>query len=663
MNFWKKSFSRVISFIMANIMLFTVMPTELMADVLYSENAAVSVSWKPRESQVLFGGEGIIDLSVGVDTEKIQSAQVKISLTEKEAESFTQFEEINGVKTFSENGRTWKIVQDEDNSDMYLLTTEDIEGDISQSFKLSYSPADDTEESFDIDVAKEDVDVQYTAKETVNETPAVVQPAIDEQKPVVDVPQEGEITEPDKSTDISKNEEILPDSSGTTDENNGETIEELPSSGETTSTDETAPSESIETTDETEGTEESGSSEPSDEISASAEESEVTEAGNEIETQEIEYSDNIDEGFGVNSDDETSSFEISIDTEKLTFVKEIQKKPVVLSTVVTASDENVNWIKGSTNGNILFKATIPDSEKEQKFEFDFTNLKINSDLSLDGNTIMCGKNKMVSLDGLKDTMRIDALKNSDDKISFKIIDDSESQTEENTEITFTVYSNTLSADENTETAKIVLTAGDSQAVTDITLEELKTADTTGKVSLNETIFWVDNNNEEHIRPSSVAQPVLKYRIDDGEEVVLDENIADLAHKLAAVGLKAIPKVSYSSNGSGSGSMTVKCDNLPEKIISLGEDGETIQQKINWYWQQPDVDGYTKETVDESNKDSLNAPSTGWYYVLNRSFTMTITVRDGYVELIKNHFVDTANKFSLYVSGTDKVIKLEEWKTL
>lgn len=92
MNFWKKRFSRIISFLMANIMLLTVMPTELMADVLYSENAAVFVSWKPRENQVLFGGKGIIDLSVGVDTEKIQSAQVKISLTEKEAESFTQFE-------------------------------------------------------------------------------------------------------------------------------------------------------------------------------------------------------------------------------------------------------------------------------------------------------------------------------------------------------------------------------------------------------------------------------------------------------------------------------------------------------------------------------------------------------------------------------------------
>ena len=657
---------------MANIMLLTVMPTELMADVLYSENAAVSVSWKPRENQVLFGGKGIIDLSVGVDTEKIQSAQVKISLTEKEAESFTQFEEINGVKTFSENGRTWKIVQDDDDSDKYLLTTDDIDSNISQSFELSYSPADDTEESFDIDVTKEDVDVQYTAKETVNDTPAVVLPAIDEKKPVVDVPQEGEITEPDKSTDASKNEETLPDSSEATDENNdgnGETIEETPSADETTpsesteTTDETTPSESTETTDETESTEESGSSEPSDEISASEEESQVTEAGNEIETQEIEYSDDVDESFGVDADEETAPIEISIDTEKLTFVKEMQKKPVVQSTVVAAADENVNWIKGSTNGNILFTASIPDSKKEQSFEFDFTNLKINSDITLDGNTIMCGENKLVSLEGLKDTMRIDALKSSDNKVSFKIIDDSESQTEENTEITFTVYSNTLSADENAETAKIVLTAGDSQAVTDITLEELKTADTTGRVSLNETIFWVDNNNEEHIRPSSVAQPVLKYRIDDGEEVVLDENTADLAHKLAAVGLKAIPTVSYSSNGSSSGNTTVKCDNLPEKIISLGEDGEIIQQKINWYWQQPDVDGYTKETVDESNKDSLNAPSIGWYYVLNRSFTMTTTVRDGYVGLIKNYFDETANKFSLYVSGTDKVIKLKEWKNV
>ena len=113
MNFWKKRFSRIISFLMANIMLLTVMPTELMADVLYSENAAVSVSWKPRENQVLFGGKGIIDLSVGVDTEKIQSAQVKISLTEKEAESFTQFEEINGVKHFQkteEHGKLFKMM-------------------------------------------------------------------------------------------------------------------------------------------------------------------------------------------------------------------------------------------------------------------------------------------------------------------------------------------------------------------------------------------------------------------------------------------------------------------------------------------------------------------------------------------------------------------------
>ena len=391
MNLWKKRFSRIISFLMANIMLLTVMPTELMADVLYSENAAVSVSWKPRENQVLFGGKGIIDLSVGVDTEKIQSAQVKISLTEKEAESFTQFEEINGVKTFSENGRTWKIVQDDDDSDKYLLTTDAIDSNISQSFELSYSPSDDTEESFDIDVTKEDVDVQYTAKETVNDTPAVVLPAIDEKKPVVDVPKEGEITEPDKSTDASKNEETLPDSSEATDENNdgnGETIEETPSES-TETTDETTPSESTETTDETESTEESSPSEPSDEISASGEESEVTEAGNEIETQEIEYSDDVDESFGVDTDEETAPIEISIDTEKLTFVKEMQKNPVVQSTVVAAADENVNWIKGSTNGNILFTATIPDSKKEQSFEFDFTNLKINSNVTLDGNTILC----------------------------------------------------------------------------------------------------------------------------------------------------------------------------------------------------------------------------------------------------------------------------------
>ena len=32
---------------------------------------------------------------------------------------------------------------------------------------------------------------------------------------------------------------------------------------------------------------------------------------------------------------------------------------------------------------------------------------------------MCGENKLVSLEGLKDTMRIDALKSSDNKVSFK----------------------------------------------------------------------------------------------------------------------------------------------------------------------------------------------------------------------------------------------------
>ena len=192
-----------------------------------------------------------------------------------------------------------------------------------------------------------------------------------------------------------------------------------------------------------------------------------------------------------------------------------------------------------------------------------------------------------------------------------------------------------------------------------------------------TLYWVDNNNEDGVRPGANAyQPSLWFRIDNGEWIELKGGEDST---LSGVGLSAMPKMTVADNGNNTYTVSVPTGVLPEAIettTSDGYGGETsTESRVEWIMGPSEgVDGYSPVEVNNGNVSEYPSAGDnyGWYYVLEDEFNFRVQLRwgnlggaEGIAEAIYNSFdfvVDTnytASSLRRLLAEMKDQMKIEE----
>ena len=192
-----------------------------------------------------------------------------------------------------------------------------------------------------------------------------------------------------------------------------------------------------------------------------------------------------------------------------------------------------------------------------------------------------------------------------------------------------------------------------------------------------TLYWVDNNNEDGVRPgANTYQPSLWFRIDNGEWIELKGGEDST---LSGVGLSAMPKMTVADNGNNTYTVSVPAGVLPEAIettTSDGYGGETsTESRVEWIMGPSEgVDGYSPVEVNNGNVSEYPSAGDnyGWYYVLEDEFNFRVQLRwgnlggaEGIAEAIYNSFdfvVDTnytASSLRRLLAEMKDQMKIEE----
>lgn len=148
-----------------------------------------------------------------------------------------------------------------------------------------------------------------------------------------------------------------------------------------------------------------------------------------------------------------------------------------------------------------------------------------------------------------------------------------------------------------------------------------------------TIFWVDNKNENGIRPGAdkyaagdfYAAPKLSFSIDGESYEVLDDS------DLVNLGMDTMPEITVEDKGPGKYSISVGENVLPSKVTHFDSYGDVEGiYDVKWKVIPQDIDGYSLVDITEDNVDDY--PSVegvkGWYYVLNKTVEFTVSYRIG-----------------------------------
>lgn len=188
-----------------------------------------------------------------------------------------------------------------------------------------------------------------------------------------------------------------------------------------------------------------------------------------------------------------------------------------------------------------------------------------------------------------------------------------------------------------------------------------------------SIFWIDNNNEDGIRPSGTvyALPELSFSMTavdkDGNELGEATQYAVLTEdNMSMAGLSSMPAVSVNENaGVGSYLVTIGSRSLPSKVTWEDTYGDETYYKIDWKIQPRDEEGYILTDVTDENIDDYEAVSDpGWYYVLASDFSFNVNIRWGDLgsaEGITDAILDSLD-FKVDIEGQDpQIYNLEDIK--
>lgn len=149
----------------------------------------------------------------------------------------------------------------------------------------------------------------------------------------------------------------------------------------------------------------------------------------------------------------------------------------------------------------------------------------------------------------------------------------------------------------------------------------------------ETIFWVDNNNESHLRPSQEAfqKPVLSFQVTPADGKYPSDSTILTEAFLEKLGMESMPEPQISESDAGGWTYTIPQKTLPSKVTYTDIYGDSHSYDIAWSFAPQENDNYvlraiTQEEIDQGTVTSVS--SAGWYYIQTRDLTYYISLLSG-----------------------------------
>ncbi|MFR7991283.1 MAG: hypothetical protein ACLU5F_11880, partial [Anaerovoracaceae bacterium] len=483
-------------------------------------SADVTVLWKPGSDSIETGKTGRIELKAvlnSIEERDIQSAEVKISLTEAEAELLTDFQDKEQIDIG--NGVTISLTEDGSGYSLSFALTKDDSPEF--TYTLSVSAPSKTTAPFIFEVAEEDIQVTAldAAGDPIND--ANISKAGGRLSFTADCSWQASLGGDDT---LAIGDSGVPNFSYTFDVTSG-------ASGET----------GVLYTD----------------------------------SQSIQFTLTLPDGISLPAELTASDNRIVSGTDQVA--------------EFTGLPEGAEIESVSVQGQQMVITVCRERAAEDDYEQELSNID-------DGTIFFYGGSLSASED-----MVIGA----DTKITLDM------------KVTSTPADGGENVEVEAEQRSIQVTAAESQPAEGIDINQYREA-------FEQTIFWIDNNNEASLRPSESSYPVKLYFSLDGSDYteLTEENMTQL-------GLDTMPEVEIIDNGSGSYTYSAGENTLPVEITETDEYGDQKTHTISWRFEPQQVDGYELVEVTDANINTYPSVSrTGWYYVLLTDFTFDVQLRWG-----------------------------------
>ena len=178
--------------------------------------------------------------------------------------------------------------------------------------------------------------------------------------------------------------------------------------------------------------------------------------------------------------------------------------------------------------------------------------------------------------------------------------------------------------------------------------------------VTENIFWADNNDNAHKRPtwsetlggSDGISPKLYYtlkKVDKDGNVIQTFASEELSQSnLKLVGLTEMPKINITN---GVLSVAATNEGLPTKLVEQDGNGNTKEEYyiVDWSLEPPDsIDDYTIQDVEDLSVTGGTINKKGWYFVLLDDFVIKLDVQQGVGrKLTEQEVIDLLKAFSFH----------------
>lgn len=588
MGIYQKMGRRWISLLLVFLMVFSLVPVDELMQVFAAEKPAITVGWKPQKKEVPSGENGEITLKVEIDPAQVEDVGLQIRLTEEEAAAFVEFtKNEDGVLTYEHGDHVWTLEKEpEGDWNFWLLS---LKGTV-ESHTL--------EEKFTVCMPK---------------------------------------SADDQTIDVDSETDVILSYNGKSDSRYTD----------------------------------------SDPVKSTASNSSASGNTKNIMTDE-------------------NGIKISIETVPIRFLAVELTETAVPE--VSAAQEKLACVDGVENPDAVFEMKLPDAGLTYH-----ASVTLNGDLSFpkaaatSSNALYrddSGK-KLAEIVGLSSEMKVTEFSADGDTLKFRIVpvsdtaDKSVESDETGDDDSIAVVKKTvdfqlkidpdslvwakkqekqgilelltgnekerLRATEDAEVLKgsITLRAGaeggaDAEAVIRISraagggVTVLRRQAVLGP----QTVFWIDNgNNDEGIRPSEIM-PELSYKLvaqdadwGDGDGTKLEPGAS-----LAGVGLTEMPQPAITKN-EGNSTWQISYSNLPSTVVKNGS-----EYRVLWKWSQPAVDGYERKEINDDNIGEYEGTvdQCGWYYLIRRTVILKTDIRQGYTDYYDITKDEAARYFKLCI---------------
>lgn len=189
--------------------------------------------------------------------------------------------------------------------------------------------------------------------------------------------------------------------------------------------------------------------------------------------------------------------------------------------------------------------------------------------------------------------------------------------------------------------------------------------TEDEVTLEKTIYWWDNDNEDGKRPGvdKYEKPLLVLKDENGNQYMSDNEDEQALALLKSLGYPdGWPEVVVEQGEGNTWEVTTDPKSLKTVIYEEGEEGNPVPtgETVTWSLSQgfpPEVEGYTAIYAELAGElgDLFGSFSTvgedDWHYVKSTDYTFTIDLRSGSLENLSGITDAILQQFELEASFT------------